>query len=198
MNRPNGLQFACECVSSRRGGYSEPWAGIAKHKLLPNGTKEQILNAIAQEPKTISQLAAALGLSAPTVYAHVRDMLSSELLRESKRWEKIHPAERYYEPNFPVIKEDECTELCELCDELAAKVAAVFKKHGRELKKAFDKTPLIAQEWNFADVAQCVYARVQRGARQQLEQDGTLTPAQPHRNGVEWVFWAVHMQDSDE
>ena len=198
MNRPNGLQFACECVSSKRGGYSEPWAGIAKHKLLPDGTKEQILNAIAQEPKTISQIAAALRLSAPTVHGHVRDMLSSELLRESKRWEKMHPTERYYEPNFPVLREDECTELCDLCDELATKVAALFKKHERELKRAFNKTPLSGHGWDFAQIAQCVYARVQRSARQQLEQDGTLAPPQPHRNGVDWVFWAVHAQDPVE
>jgi DNA-binding transcriptional ArsR family regulator len=198
MNTRKGLQFACECVSSSRGGYSEPWAGIAKHKLLPNGTKEQILNVIAREPRTISQIAAALDLSAPTVHSHVRDMLSSELLRESKRWEKIHPAERYYEPNFPVMKEDECAELCAVCDELATKVAALFQKHERELKRAFNKTPLAAQEWNFAEVAQCVYARVQRRARQQLEQDNTLTPPKPHRNGIDWVFWAVHGQDPAE
>src|SRR5919109_404232 len=122
MDTLNGLQFACECVSSSRGGYSEPWAGIAKYKLLPNGTKEEILNVIAQEPKTISQIAAALGLSVPTVHVHVREMLSSELLRESEGWEKAHPSERYYEPNFPVINEDECTELCQLCDELATKI----------------------------------------------------------------------------
>jgi hypothetical protein len=60
----NGLRFPCDCVTSRRGGYSDPWAGIAKHKLLPNGTKEEILNLVAQEPKTISQIADALGLSA--------------------------------------------------------------------------------------------------------------------------------------
>jgi hypothetical protein len=198
MKMSNALQFACECVSSGRGGYSEPWAGIAKHKLLPNGTKEQILNVIAGEPKTISQIAAALGLSAPSVYAHIRDMLSSELLRESKRWEKLHPAERYYEPNFPVIKEQECRALCELCDELATKVAKLFKKHERQLKGAFNKTPLTAQEWTFGDVAHCIYARVQRGAREQLERDGTLAPAQPHKNGVDWVFWAVHQQDPAE
>jgi DNA-binding transcriptional ArsR family regulator len=93
VDRLNGLQFACECVSSSCGGYSEPWAGIAKHKLLPNGTKEQILNILAQEPKTLSQIAAALRLAPPTLHVHVREMLSSELLRESTEWEKIHPAE---------------------------------------------------------------------------------------------------------
>ncbi|HEY0375629.1 MAG TPA: winged helix-turn-helix domain-containing protein [Pyrinomonadaceae bacterium] len=81
MTVPNGfegLRFPCECVSSRRGGYSEPWAAVAKHKLLPDGTKEEILNLVAREPKTISQLAEALGLSAPSVFAHVSDMLKSK------------------------------------------------------------------------------------------------------------------------
>jgi hypothetical protein len=56
-------------------------------------------------------------VSAPSIYTHVRDMLKSELLREAAEWEKIHLAERYYEPNFPVIKEVEAAELCGLCGE---------------------------------------------------------------------------------
>src|SRR3954463_6111663 len=166
-----GLRFPCECVSSRRGGYSEPWAAVAKNRLLPDGTKEEILNLVAQEPKTISQVADALGLSAPSVYAHVRDMLKSELLREAVEWEKTHPAERYYEPNFPIIKEDEAEELCLLCDDMAERVAALFKKHRRKLEKAFGETPLAERGWEFAEVAQYVVASVQRGAREILEQD---------------------------
>jgi DNA-binding transcriptional ArsR family regulator len=185
-----GLRFPCECVSSRRGGYSEPWAGISKNKLLPDGTKEEILNLVAQEPKTISQVADALGLSAPSVYTHVRDLLKSELLREAGEWEKTHPAEHYYEPNFPVIKEDEAAELCKLCDELAGKLATLFKRHRRQLENVFGQTPLADRGWEFAEVAQYVYASVQRGARELLEQDGTLAPPKTHRNGVEWVFWA--------
>ncbi|OLE51630.1 MAG: hypothetical protein AUG51_22000 [Acidobacteria bacterium 13_1_20CM_3_53_8] len=185
-----GLRFPCECVSSRRGGYSDPWAAVTKNKLLPDGTKEEILNLVAQEPGTISQVAEALGLSAPSVYAHVREMLRSELLREAVEWEKSHPAERYYEPNFPVIKEEEADELCRLCDDMAAKVADLFKKHRRQLEKAFSKTPLAERGWDFAEVAQYLFASVQRGAREQLERDGTLAPPKAHRNGVEWVFWA--------
>src|SRR5215216_7945780 len=60
-----GLRFPCECVSARRGGYSDPWATITKNKLLLDGTKEEILNLLAREPKTISQLAEALNLSPP-------------------------------------------------------------------------------------------------------------------------------------
>src|ERR1051326_6770367 len=132
-----GLRFPCECVSSKPGGYSDPWAGITKNRLLPNGTKEEILNILAKGPNTITQIAEELGLSAPSVHTHVSDMVRSELLREAVEWEKTHPAERYYEPNFPVIKEEEAEELCRVCDELAAKVADIFKKQRRKLEKAF-------------------------------------------------------------
>src|SRR5215212_9481693 len=114
-----GLRFACECVSARRGGYSGPWAAVAKHKLINNGTKEEILNLAAKEPKTISQLAGALGLSAPSVHKHVSEMTESELLRESEEWERRHPAERYYEPNFPIVRADDRDELEALCSEMA-------------------------------------------------------------------------------
>ena len=81
-----GLLFPCECVSSRPGGYSDPWAEITKNRLLPNGTKEEILNVLAQEPKTITQIAETLRLSAPTV-PHVSEMLRSELYA-GRGWEK--------------------------------------------------------------------------------------------------------------
>src|SRR6266576_3937142 len=118
MNVPagfRGLRFPCECVSSRPGDYSDPWAEITKHRLLPDGTKEEILNLVAREPKTISQLAEALDLSLPSVHTHINDMMRSELLRESKEWEKKYPTERYYEPNFPVFKTEECAEFKTLC-----------------------------------------------------------------------------------
>src|ERR1043166_2121108 len=46
------LRFPCECVSNLAD--TDLWAEIAKKKLLPNGTKEQILTLLADEPKTIS------------------------------------------------------------------------------------------------------------------------------------------------
>src|ERR1041385_4325995 len=110
VDERKGLRFPCECVSGLAGGYSDPWADVTKRKLLPNGTKEQIVTLLAEEPKTISQLAQALSLSAPSVHTHINDMLQSELLRESEEFEKRHPSERYYEPNFPVFKAGECAE----------------------------------------------------------------------------------------
>lgn len=185
-----GLRFPCECVSSRRGGYSEPWAAVTKNKLLPDGTKEEILNLVAEEPKTISQVAEALGLSAPSVYAHVSDMLRSELLREATEWEKTHPAERYYEPSFPVFKAEDCAEFEALCQEMAEQIAALFEKKRPQMERAFRKTGFASRGWELTDVTQCLYANVQRGARTLLEQRGLLAPPEKHANGAEWVFWA--------
>ena len=185
-----GLRFPCECVSSRPGGYSDPWAAISRNKLLPDGTKEGILNLVAEEPKTISQVAEALGLSAPSVYAHVSDMLKSELLREAVEWEKTHPAERYYEPNFPVFRAEECAEFETLCQEMAEQLAALFEKKRGQIERAFSKTGLASQGWELKDVTQCLYANMQRKARALLEDGGLLAPRQKHANGVEWVFWA--------
>ena len=82
MSGANGnreLQFACECVSAK-GGYSDPWAAISQNKLLPDGTKEEILNRLAKEPRTIAQLAKELELSQPSIHRHIGEMMASELL----------------------------------------------------------------------------------------------------------------------
>src|SRR5687768_5770411 len=132
-----GLRFPCECVSAKPGGYSDPWADVTKRKLLPNGTKEQILNLVFREPKTISQLAEALKLSAPSVYAHVNEMIKSELLRESAEWEKKYPIERYYEPNFPVFRAEDCAEFKAVCDDMADKIASLFAEQRSQMERAF-------------------------------------------------------------
>ena len=184
------LRFPCECVSGIASGYSDPWADITKHKLLPNGTKEEIVNLVAREPRTVSQLAEALKLSPPSVYAHINDMIKSELLRESEEWEKRYPTERYYEPNFPVFKAADCAEFLNLCDEMAEKLAVLFEKKEAQLKRAFNKTSLPDRGWVFTDITQCVFANVQRSARTLLEERGMLKPREEHANGAEWIYWA--------
>ena len=185
-----GLRFPCECVSNSPGGYSDPWADITKRKLLPNGTKEQILTLIADEPKTLSQLAQALSLSAPSVHTHITDMLKSELLRESEEFEKRHPSERYYEPNFPIFKAEECAEFRSLCEEMAEQLAALFEQRRARMEQAFQNTNLPEHGWKLSDVTQCLYANMYRGARTLLEERGLLASRAKHANGAEWIFWA--------
>lgn len=183
------LEFACECVSSH-GGYGDPWAGLAQRKLLSNGTKEKILCSVAQSPRTIAQLARELKLSSPSVFAHVNEMVASDLLRAAIDQPKHHPAERYYEPNFPVVRRAEHDEFTTLCEELSTEFAALFSRSIKKLERAFDTTALPSRGWRFEDLAHYLFARVQRGARVHLEDDGALPPRQHRHNGAEWVFWA--------
>jgi len=190
-----GLRFPCECVSGLPGGYSDPWADITKRKLLPNGTKEQIVTLVAEEPKTISQLAQALNLSAPSVHTHINDMLESELLRESGEFEKKHPSERYYEPNFPVFKREDCAEFMSLCDEMAEQLVALFERRQARIERAFSNTSLPDQGWKLSDVTQCLYANMYRSARTLLEQRGLLGSRVKHKNGADWIFWAEQREE---
>jgi len=162
--------------------------------LLPNGTKEQIINLVAREPKTISQLAQALKLSPPSVHAHINEMVKSELLRESEEFEKRYPTERYYEPNFPVFKAEECAEFRSLCDEMAQQLATLFEDHRATIERAFEATSLPAQGWELRDVTQCLYANMYRHARTELESRGLLRPRVQHANGAEWIFWAEEQE----
>jgi DNA-binding transcriptional ArsR family regulator len=177
-------------VSNLPGGYSDPWADITKRKLLPDGTKEQILSLLASEPKTVSQLAQALNLSVPSVHTHVNDMVNSELLRESEEFEKRHPTERYYEPNFLVFKAEECAQFRTLCEEMAQQLATLFERHGAKMERAFRKTNLPGNGWKLSDITQSLYANMYRGARTLLEQRGLLATREKHANGAEWIFWA--------
>jgi DNA-binding transcriptional ArsR family regulator len=190
-----GLRFPCECVSNSPGGYTDPWADVTKRKLLPNGTKEQILTLLADEPKTLSQLAQALNLSPPSVHTHINDMLKSELLRESEEFEKKHPSERYYEPNFPVFKAEECAEFRSLCEEMAEQLATLFERRRAEMERAFKNTSLPEHGWKLSDVTQCLYANMYRRARTSLEERGLLVPRAKHANGAEWIFWAEEHED---
>ena len=185
-----GLRFPCECVSSLPGGYTDPWADVTKRKLLSDGTKEQIVTLVANEPKTLSQLAQALNLSPPSVHTHINDMLKSELLRESEEYEKKHPTERYYEPNFPIFKAEECAEFQTLCDEMAQQLANLFERRQAKIEKAFRKTSLPDHGWELSDIAHCLYANMYRSARTLLEERGLLSSREKHANGAEWIFWA--------
>jgi hypothetical protein len=79
-------------------------------------------------------------------------MLRSELLREAVEWEKMHPSERYYEPNFPVFKAEDCAEFEAVCQEMAGQVAALFEKKRREMERAYGSVGFAGRGWELADV----------------------------------------------
>lgn len=194
----NKLCFSCECLSVRDEPYSDPWAGIAKNRLMAGDRKEQIINLIAREPKTISQLAKELKIAPPSVHAHINEMLTSELVRDSEEWEKLHPKERYYEPNFPVISKADREEFEEICREMSGRVAEIFDSARPQFVEAFNRTNFTERGWEFDDLTQYLYACIQRSARRLLEERGSVQPAENHKNDVKWVFWAEEPDTSNQ
>jgi len=184
------LRFPCDCVSNTAEDSTDPWSAIAKNGMLAGGTKEEILNLVAESPKTISQLAKAMDLSAPTVFKHINELMENELIRDSSEWEKAHPKERYYEPNFPVVSAAECGELVGLCGEVSDEIASLFEECIPRFEEAFSHSTLVEQGWSLQDVSQCLFAHIQRRARKTLEDRGSIQPAPLHNNGSVWSFWA--------
>ena len=191
------LRFPCDCVSGRNDDYGDPWSDVTKNKLLSDGTKESIINLVADGPKTISQLAKATNLSAPSIHKHVNELLSSELIRDSIEWEKLHPKERYYEPNFPVVRAEECEKLHDICEKMSESIADMFANAYPQFEQAFDESGVARSGWTFDDLSQCVFARIQRNARELLEQRGLVSPPTPHRNGAVWTYWAEMRSGKD-
>ena len=79
------------------------------------------------------------------------------------------------------------------------RVADLFEKKRPQMERAFKRPVLRRGAGCSQDAAQYLYVNVQRGAREVLEQRGTLLllpppppppPRKSHANGVEWIFWA--------
>src|SRR5215207_9019138 len=137
------LRFACACASAVPIG-EDPWVAIVNQRKLNDGTKEQILNALHRQPRTITQLAELLGISAPAVHRHIVDMLADELIHEvdPAAVERSRGSERYYRPSFPIVLTADRAALQPVLDDLAADIGAAFRKRQEELENAFIQTSL--------------------------------------------------------
>ena len=184
------LRFACACASAVPIG-AEPWVAIVNQRKLNDGTKELILNAIYDQPRTITQLAELLGISAPAVHRHVVDLLGDELIQEvDPAAQRSRGGERYYRPNFPVVLSADRTALQPVLEDLAADIAAAFRRRQNALADAFAQTSLPARGDPFEMLLHYLYAAATRMARERLETAGDLPPWPEHADGSHWIWWA--------
>src|SRR5918998_3998019 len=97
VDQDHRLRFACACASAMPIA-EDPWVAIVNQRKLNDGTKELILNAIYRQPRTITQLAELLGISAPAVHRHVAGLLADELIQEGDLVapQRGRGSERYY------------------------------------------------------------------------------------------------------
>jgi DNA-binding transcriptional ArsR family regulator len=192
------LRFACSCASAAPVA-ADPWVAIAQHGKLADGTKELILNALHQRPRSVTQLAALLALSPPAVHRHVAELLASELIHEVliPTSQRRSPTERHYRPAFPVVLAADRRELQPVLAELAETLAGAFRARRDDLEEAFARTDLSARGESFEALLHYLYTAAARLARQRLEAAGDLPPWPEHGDGSRWVWWAEERPETE-
>jgi hypothetical protein len=192
------LRFACACASAVPSG-EDPWVAIVNQRKLNDGTKELILNAIYRQPRTITQLAELLGISAPAVHRHIGDMLADDLIQEVDLAapQRSRGSERYYRPNFPVVLAADRDALQPVLEDLAADIAAVFQQRQEALANALAETSLPARREPVELLHHYLYATATRLARARLEVDGALPPWPDHADGSRWIWWAEEAPETE-
>src|SRR5215212_489302 len=162
----NRLRFACACATAVPVA-QDPWVAIVNQRKLNDGTRELILNAIYQQPRTITQLAELLSISAPAVHRHIVNMLADQLIHEvdPAAAEQIRGSERYYRPNLLIVLAADRAALQPVLEEIAADVAAVFRQGQEALAKAFADTSLPARGEQVETLLHYLYATATRLAR---------------------------------
>jgi DNA-binding transcriptional ArsR family regulator len=192
------LRFSCACCSAVPIA-EDPWVAIVNQRKLNDGTKELILNAIYRQPRTITQLAELLGISAPAVHRHAGEMLASELISEVgvTALERSRASERYYGPNFPVVLASDQVALQPVLEDLAADIATAFQRRQDALASAFAHTSLHARGESVDMLLQYMYATATRRARERLEAGSELAAWPKHADGPRWVWWAEEPPESE-
>ncbi|HEV2066714.1 MAG TPA: winged helix-turn-helix domain-containing protein [Thermomicrobiales bacterium] len=169
------LRFACSCASAAPVA-DDPWVAIAKQGKLNDGTKERILNSVQRQPRTVSQLAQELGLSAPSVHRHVAELLASELIREVSvdAGAQRSAVERYYCPSFLVVRAADRGALEAILKDLANEVAEAFRGRLPGLAEALRVTGLLDEAKEAETLPHYLYAAAVRLARENLEKEQVL------------------------
>ncbi|HET8632109.1 MAG TPA: hypothetical protein VFL91_32180 [Thermomicrobiales bacterium] len=153
----------------------------------PPTARERLVAALADRPRTVAQLAQTFGLSQPTMLEQVRRALRDGLVVEVRvpEAEKRFPAERYYAPAVPVIRQPDRELLESACRALAQEIGAALAQHRGDLEAAFALTILAREGWRFDDLWPYLYETIHRLALDRLGGFPRPTPLAPH--GLAWV-----------
>jgi DNA-binding transcriptional ArsR family regulator len=190
------LQFACDCVSYLHDTIRDPWSHVSRAGLISSETKEIILNKTYRQPKTVTQLAKEIGFSQPAIYKHVKELLANDMMREAHlpNEEKTYRVEKYYEPNFPVLLQEDMAQLEPVCRKIAQRVAEIYWEHLDELQEAFAGCSLGDREYTLEDILDYLYSKIRRLGREILDEQGFFPELPTHRDGSRWLYWAEEIE----
>ena len=159
----------------------------AARRPTPLSSRDRLVAALADRPRTVAQLAQAFGLSQPTMLEQVRRAQADGLIIEVDvaPEERRFAAERYYAPAVPVIRAPDAEVLESACRAAAGDVAEVVRKHWSDLLSAWAMTHLAREGWTVDDLWPYLDETIQRLAGEQLRD--IISPAALPRHGLAWV-----------
>lgn len=162
-------------------------------------TRERLVAALADRPRTVAQLAQTFGLSQPTVLEQVRRALRDGLIAEVQvtDGEKRFPAERYYAPAVPVIRQTDQELLQGACRALPSDIASALARNRGDLQAVFAMTTLAREGWRFEDLWPYPYETMRHLALARVPGFSPSLALNPH--GLAWVTEVTaHDPDPDD
>ena len=149
--------------------------------------RERLVAALADQPRTVAQLAHAFGLSQPTMLEQVRRALRDKLITEVQvaDEDKRFPTERYYSTAVPVVRQPDRELLESACRGLTNDVAKALEKNWGDVHAAFALTHLAREGWAFMDLWPYLNDTINRGVLNRVGGFGCISAVPAH--GLAWV-----------
>lgn len=150
-------------------------------------TRERLVAALADRPRTVAQLAQAFGLAQPTVLEHIRRAVRDGLVAETDAMdgERRSAVERYYSPTVPVIRQPDRDLLHSACQAVANEFSASLERGRADLEASYAMTTLAREGWSFQ--ALWPYMRETIHSLALAQTTGFATPAAIPAHGLAWV-----------
>lgn len=165
---------------------------------IPFSSRDRLVAALADRPRTVAQLAQAFGLSQPTMLEQVRRALADGLIAEVRvaPEERRFVAERYYAPAVPVIRVPDAEVIESACQAVSNEMARVLRDNWSDLLAAFAVTHLAREGWTVNDLWPYMDETIRRLTHEQMR--GVVSPAVVPDHGLAWVEEIVELDATRE
>jgi hypothetical protein len=108
--------------------------------------------------------------------------------------EKNYRVEKYYEPSFPVLLQEDVAQLEPVCRKVAQRIAEIYWEHQDEFQEAFAGCSLAGRGYALGDILDYLYSKIRRLGREALDEQGFFPELPTHRDGSRWVYWAEEIE----
>jgi DNA-binding Lrp family transcriptional regulator len=165
---------------------------------VPLSSRDRLVAALADRPRTVAQLAQSFRLSQPTMLEQVRRALADGLIVEVdvSPEERRFAAERYYAPTVPVIRAPDAEVIESACQAISHEMARVLRDNWSELLSAFAMTHLAREGWTFDDLWLYMDETIRRLVQEQMV--GVVNRAPIPDHGLTWVEEIVELDAARE